>query len=95
MSTRTSTTDPATVATVERNLDLAQGYLLAMLDDPARMERVPGGASLVLLPRDEPDGFEANLNIAVALARKGRNVYVRHVERDGRPVERPNPRDRD
>ena len=81
--------DPTRVAAMNRNLNLVSGYLQAMMAAPARMDVIPDGASLVLLPRDDRDGFEANLKIAVSLARQGANVYLRHVHADGSPVPVP------
>lgn len=79
MSTPTAPVNPATEAAIERNLDLVHRFLLGVLDDPSRFEGVPVGASVVLLPDDAEDTFEANLAMAIELARSGRDVYLRHV----------------
>jgi hypothetical protein len=73
---------PATITTgaltkadqVERNLDLAHDHLPAILDNPDLLDEIPDGATVVLLPADDPDLFEINLQIAVSRARKGDNV---------------------
>lgn len=81
-----SATTDATTEAVERNLDLAGDFLRGVLADPEHAPAVPAGAALVLLPADDPDGFEANLAMAAALARRGRNVYLHHVARPAEPA---------
>jgi hypothetical protein len=70
---------------IDRNFDLIQGYIQAQLEDVNNMEQVPEGAETVLLPSDDPEWFEANLEIVVKALRRGANVYARHVTKDGRP----------
>ncbi len=73
-------------AAVDRNAELFQGYVLAQMEDPERMERVPDGTTLVFLPRDDPAGTEAALTMATDIARRGYNVYLRNVDRNCRPI---------
>lgn len=80
------TTEVADQAVVDRNAELFQGYVVAQLDDPEQTEHLPEGTTLVLLPCGDADAIEAALNMAAAVARGGRNVFLRHVDRDGRPV---------
>lgn len=80
------TTEVADQAVVDRNAELFQGYVVAQLDDSEQMEQLPEGTTLVLLPRGDADAIEAALKMAAAIARGGRNVFLRHVDRHGRPV---------
>ncbi|HEY7033058.1 MAG TPA: hypothetical protein VH482_17055 [Thermomicrobiales bacterium] len=70
---------------IDRNLDLIRGYIAAQLEDVDNMEQVPEGAETVLLPDDDPEWFERNLEIVINSLRGGANVYARHVTKDGRP----------
>ncbi len=77
-----------TTAAVDLNLQLAGLFAEAVLDDPALLEHVPAGATLVLVPDDEPDLRLHNLNLAMEAFAIGRNVYLVHVrlgETDVRP----------
>ena len=72
-------------ASIDRNLDLVRGYVAAQLEDVDNMEQVPEGAHTILLPDDDPEWFERNLEMVVSSLRDGNNVYARHVTKDGRP----------
>ena len=76
-------------AAIARNLDLFQGFIQAILANPSLAETSPDGALIVLLPRDNPDDFDAAIALAKHLARQGANVYLRHVHADGSPVPLP------
>ena len=84
-ATTESAVDPRTAAAVDRNLDLVRGYMQAQLEDPSNMEQVPEGAHTILLPDDDPEWFEYNLQSVINSLRRGNNVYARHVTKDGRP----------
>lgn len=84
MSTATARS-PIDQAIFDRNAELFQGYVLEQLDDPHRMEQIPAGTTLILLPQGDPAGIEAALAMAADLARRGDNVYRRHADPDGRP----------
>ena len=76
-----------TDAIVSRGLDLLQRHLAAAFEDPdGVLGGFPVGATVVLLPPDDPEVFERNLRSAARMAREGKNVYLCHVDRDGRPV---------
>jgi hypothetical protein len=83
---RDAVVDTETAHIMDRNLDLSHGFAQAILDDPALLSEVPNGVTLVLLPKDDPEMFEINLKIGMDAARRGENVYLRQVTRDGRPV---------
>lgn len=58
---------------MERNLDLAEEHLLHVLRHPEVLEHIPDEAHVVLLPTNDPDVFDANLQMAIELAREMRN----------------------
>ncbi|MFQ6057878.1 MAG: DUF5647 family protein [Anaerolineae bacterium] len=60
----------------ERNLALAKKRLLHMIENPEEIEAIPAGAHVINLPKDDPELLEANLALAIELARNG----------DGRPI---------
>ena len=67
----------------ERNLDLLQEHLDALLEEDAP---APDPVS-VFLPAADPEGFADAIALASAFARDGHDVDLRHV-RPGRPGER-------
>ncbi len=77
---------------MERNLELAEGHLLQVLEHPEILDHIPDGAHVILLPTDDPELFEANLEMANQLARE-----MRHDASNGPvilvllPVERKQP----
>jgi len=89
---RTDTTVDANsaemTALADRNVTLHQQYLRYMLRDEALAEEVPNGAVLVLLPDTDPELAEANLRAGIEAARRGKNIYVRHVYETGAPSDR-------
>lgn len=88
MSTAAPVTDidPATAAIMDRNLELSHGFTDVMVRDPQLLAEIPDGCTLVLLPKDDPEMFEVNLRIGMDAARRGENVYLRQVTREGRPI---------
>lgn len=66
-------------AAADRNLELAGDLLLSRLDDPALLEQVPAGATLVLIPDGDPTLAEHNLALARRVFATGRNVYLYHM----------------
>ena len=59
---------------------MAFDWLQSVIDDPSVLDQIPNHASIVLLPQDDPEQFEANLAMAMDAARKGKNVYLKQVE---------------
>ncbi len=73
------TTAPSIEGAAEKNLDLAFDLFEAAFNDPMLLVDVPQGATLVLMPDDDPELFAANIEIGLAALRRGENVYFRHV----------------
>jgi hypothetical protein len=61
--------------TVAQTFDL----ISAALDDVSVLDDIPDGATLVLLPPDDPDFSEEAIALGIADVRRGRNVYFKHV----------------
>lgn len=62
-----------------RDTELWSGFLRSIVDDPAVLDDIPGGAAVVLLPDDDPELAEINLQRSLEAARSGTDVYIRHV----------------
>ncbi len=84
MSTPHTHLDTATA--VDRTLVLLGEFLQTQLEDPALLEEVPNGATVALIPDDDPELAEHNLNLALESFAAGKNVYLRHVRQTPAPV---------
>lgn len=80
MSTETTTKPIADELTL-RDFALHDAFLKALIADEALQDELPNGAALILLPDDDPELTERNIAFGVLSARRGRNVYLRHVHR--------------
>jgi hypothetical protein len=67
---------------VERSIDLSFDFLHSVIEDPSILGNIPDGATLVLIPDNDPDLAEIKYQVAVDVARRGENVYIRHVQSD-------------
>jgi len=76
-----TTTKPTVDELTLRDFALHDAFLKALIADEALQEELPNGASLILLPDDDPELTERNIAFGVVAARRGRNVYLRHVHR--------------
>lgn len=52
---------------VRRNLELARGFFGHLLDHPDALEDIPSGTHVVLVPEDDPELADANLEVARTL----------------------------
>ncbi|MGH2534596.1 MAG: DUF5647 family protein [Thermomicrobiales bacterium] len=73
------TVDAASDDVVEKNIALTFDFLRAQITDPALVDEIPDGATLILLPIEAPGMIEANIEIGLASLRRGENVYFRYV----------------
>jgi hypothetical protein len=64
----------------DRNITLSFEFAKSIIDDPAILDEIPEGATLVLLPENEPDLAKENLRLGLEAAERGENVYIRHVK---------------
>lgn len=65
---------------VDRNIMLSFEFAKSIIDDPAILEDIPDGATLVLLPDDDAELSRENLRLGVESAERGEDVYIRHVK---------------
>ena len=56
---------------VGKNLELSEALLRQLLKNPSAVEGIPEGANLILLPLDDPELFQANLEQLVSLKEQG------------------------
>lgn len=56
---------------VDKNLELSEALLRRFLEAPSTLEEIPEGANLIVLPLDDPELFQANLEQLVALKEQG------------------------
>lgn len=85
MSTQTIIASIDQDTLVKKQLNLSRRFTLAIHDNPALLEEIPDGVTLVLLPDDDPAFAEANMEIGLGELRRGKNVYFRHVRLDELP----------
>jgi hypothetical protein len=71
--------DVTTDTQVDKNIAMAFDWLQSVIDDPSVLDQVPNHASIIFLPQDDPEQFEANLAMAMDAARRGKNVYLKQV----------------
>lgn len=75
-----------TAAMIDANLELSRRFFSAVFDDPSLLDDLPQGATLVLIPIDDPDLARANLVAAEREVSLGKQVVLRIV--GAPPVER-------
>lgn len=72
--------DERTAAGVtERNIGLTFDLARAIATDSALLAEIPDGATVILLPDDDPELAARNLAGGCRRVRAGENVYFRHV----------------
>ncbi|MDP9365017.1 MAG: hypothetical protein M3Q10_12460 [Chloroflexota bacterium] len=79
-------TDAAAVRTPEETAELTRRAIGATFDfirdaaaDPSILDDVPNGATLILVPDDDPALAAAEIEQGVAAVHQGRDAYFRHV----------------
>lgn len=71
----------ARAALANRAMDLAAALMQLEVDDPAVADAIPNGATVQLLPDDDPELFDYELQLGLKAARRGENVYLVHLRR--------------
>jgi hypothetical protein len=54
-------------------------FIQGILADPTLLADVPNGATLVLLPEDDPELAARELGLGLRALMQGRDIYFRHV----------------
>jgi len=65
---------------VEKNITLSFEFERYILEHPDVLERIPQGAEIVLLPRDDPELYRINLESAQRAQHEGDGHPVVYVE---------------
>ena len=63
----------------DKRVDLNRRFLQAGIAAPVLLEGIPRGVTLFLLPDDDPAFTEHEVLAAADSARRGQDVYLRHV----------------
>jgi hypothetical protein len=59
-----------------KNLDLLNEFMKYAFDHPDILDKIPGGAELIILPSDDPDLMLENKNMADAYVKAGKQVVL-------------------
>ena len=62
-----------------KNIDLAFAFADAIINDPDMLARIPEGATIVLIPKDDPQQAAYNILLGVAAVEAGDNAFFLHV----------------
>lgn len=66
-------------AMVDANLGLAFTFLQHLFDDPDRPPNIPPGATVILIPADNPELARVNFGMALQASEEGKSVVLRVV----------------
>ncbi len=77
MTAKNAPLDAITAGT--RNAELAFDLLQAQLANPELLNEIPNGATVVLIPEDDPELAEYNFGVARTLVARGKNVFLKRV----------------
>ncbi|PIU64864.1 MAG: hypothetical protein COS84_07745 [Armatimonadetes bacterium CG07_land_8_20_14_0_80_40_9] len=61
---------------VKKNLDLHAEFMRYAFEHPGVFDQIPKGATLVILPDDEPELYKENLKVVEAQKAKGLPVVI-------------------
>lgn len=70
----------------ERVIGLGFDLLRSVIADPVLLEQLPDGATIAIVPEDDPEVAQINLEAARHAAQKGEDVRYHFVGSDGRPI---------
>jgi len=56
---------------VDKNLELSEALLRRLIENPSAIGGIPEGANLIILPLDDPEVFQANLEQLITLKEQG------------------------
>lgn len=63
-----------------KNLELLQLFTQEVIDNEEFTKRIPKGATIVFLPKDDPELVAANRKIAQRVRKEGKKVVMVQVE---------------
>jgi hypothetical protein len=76
---KTRRANATTEGVVERSIALLSAFTQAIIADPSLGAEIPQGATLVLIPDDDPELAAHNRLLGERAQAAGRAVHVRHV----------------
>lgn len=79
MATSIDAIDAQTASRVTRNIDLVRRHLLSVIANPALLDRIPDNGEVVLIPDDDPELAEANLEGGMRRIRQGQDITFIHL----------------
>jgi hypothetical protein len=68
--------DEERAALIDRNIELAFALAHEIVEQPARLDELPSGAMVFVVPPDDPAFAEAQTNRALRAARTGNEAYL-------------------
>lgn len=71
--------DDAAAERIAATLGHAQRFIGAIFDNPALLDEIPEGGSVVFLPEDDPRAAEKSRAAAERMRRAGQRVYLARV----------------
>ena len=66
---------------ITENIKLGFEFARNLVDDPSSLEDIPDGATVVIIPDDDPEVAERNIELALKAVREGADVYIRHARK--------------
>jgi len=60
----------------QKNLELFHEFMMYALEEPEILDKIPKGAQLVILPEDDPELYQNNLEIISKRKEKGQIVVT-------------------
>lgn len=71
--------DTSKEGVVERNIALVSAFTQAVIRDPSLGAGIPKGATLVLIPEDDPELAAYNRHLGERAHAAGKVVHIQHV----------------
>lgn len=66
---------------IKKNLDLLDTFMKYAFDHPDILDEIPPDAELVILPKGDPELYEANKWLAESLVNQGKKVVIVHLHK--------------
>lgn len=61
---------------IKKNLDLHAEWMKYVFENPDMLDKIPKGATLVILPEDDKELYEENCRVLEEEKKKGNTVFV-------------------
>jgi len=79
MSVPAVESDQATRRDVSKSSDLTRRFVFRGFGDPSLFMDIPDGVTLILIPDDDPEQAEAEIEAGIRAVKRGENVFFRHL----------------